>query len=260
MAFALGGGAESLSRRAAGARRYHFTLGGGSGLLSCATVGMWDTGGETETGTREIVELLDDPLQKTEHWIREGAKLFDISPENLSACSRWISLFGLSPEAWPSELWYNLCLLLPNLHDIAGKKHGIQLAFQLLLGLPVREIRFFPLQQRLQKPEWSLLAERFCRLGVDCVVGNRMEDVALSVLVVGPVTLATYSSYQEQSRQQLIRSVLKLCTLDPHRVSWLVHDTAREPRLGYETENSRLGVNSYLGEIEPWAVAKEVYL
>ncbi len=232
----------------------------GLGYFHALPVGMWDTGGETETGTREIVELLDDPLQKTEHWIREGAKLFDISPHHLSACSRWISLFGLSPEAWPSELWYNLCLLLPNLHEVAGKKHGIQLAFQLLLGLPVREIRFFPLQQYLPRAEWTLLAERFCRLGVDCVLGNRMEDVALSVLVVGPVTLATYNSFREEGKQELIASVLRLCTLDPHRISWLVHDAAREPRLGCETENSRLGVNAYLGEIEPWAVAKEVYL
>jgi predicted component of type VI protein secretion system len=150
--------------------------------------------------------------------------------------------------------------LLPNLHEVAGKKHGIQLAFQLLLDLPVREIRFFPLQQHLPKAEWTLLAERFSRLGVDCVLGNRMEDVALSVLVVGPVTLATYNSFREESKQELIASVLRLCTLDPHRISWLVHDAAREPRLGCETENSRLGVNSYLGEIEPWAVAKEVYL
>jgi len=232
----------------------------GLGYFHELPVGMWDSGGETEPGTREILELLDDPLQKAGHWIREGAKLFDISPVNLPACSRWISLFGLNPEAWPSELWYNLSLLLPNLQDIAGKKRGIQLAFQLLLGLPVWEIRYSPSRRTLSDEAWTLLARRYSRLGVDFVLGNQMEDIAKPVVVVGPVSLATYNSFRDETKQELIESVLKLCTLDPHRVSWLVHDRASVPRLGYETENARLGINSYLGDIEPWAATKELTL
>jgi len=34
------------------------------------------------------------------------------------------------------------------------------------------------------------------------------------------------------------------------RVTWLVEDRAKAPRLGFEVENARLGINSHLGQPE----------
>src|SRR5690348_7829408 len=36
----------------------------GLGFFHSLPVGMWDKGGEEEPGTQEILELLDDPIQK----------------------------------------------------------------------------------------------------------------------------------------------------------------------------------------------------
>lgn len=223
----------------------------GLGYFHALPVGMWDKGGEDGPGTREIVELLDDPLQKATHWIREGASLFDIQPENLMACSRWISLFGLTAEDWPSETWYHLSLILPSLQSLAATRRGISLVFQLLLQLPVKEIRHFPSFRKLPSSEWSLLADKSCRLGVDYIVGNRVEDLAGISLVVGPVSLTTYYEYQRDDKIWLFRMVLDLCTSCQRecRVSWLVLDPKKAPRLGYEAENSRLGINSHLGTL-----------
>jgi hypothetical protein len=41
------------------------------------------------------------------------------------------------------EIWYNLSLLLPSLQRTGGDRAGIELIFQLLLQLPVSEIRYF---------------------------------------------------------------------------------------------------------------------
>src|SRR5438874_445033 len=93
-----------------------------------------------------------------------------------SSCARWISLFGLTPEDFPVDSWYDLSLLLPSIQELAGTAHGIRLIFQLLLGLPVKDIGHFPTVRLLDKEDHSLLAVRACRLGVDCVVGDRLED------------------------------------------------------------------------------------
>ncbi len=223
----------------------------GLGYFHALPVGMWDKGGEDGPGTREIMELVDDPLQKATHWIREGARLFDIQPDNMMACSRWISLFGLNPDDWPAETWYNLSLLLPSLQALAATERGIRLVFRLLLDLPVKEIRYFPSFRKLPTSEWSLLGERSCRLGVDHIVGDQTEDLAGTSLVVGPVPLQTYYDYQKDDKIRLFRSVLDLCISCQRqcRVSWLVLDAERMPRLGYATENSRLGINSHLGRL-----------
>ena len=75
----------------------------GLGLFHSLPVGMWERGGDAELGTKEILELFDDPVQKAARWMREGDRLFDLRPDHLEACSRWISLFGLNPEDWPPE-------------------------------------------------------------------------------------------------------------------------------------------------------------
>jgi hypothetical protein len=223
----------------------------GLGYFHALPVGMWDKGGEGGPGTQEIVELVDDPLQKAAHWIREGARLFDIRPDNFAACSRWISLFGLTPEQWPPETWYNLSLLLPSLQELAATENGIRLIFQLLLQLPVKEIRWFPSFRSLPVDDWSLLGEKSSRLGVDCIVGNRIEDLAGVLLVVGPVSLSTYVEFQREEKKRLFAAVIDLCLSCQRKskVSWVVLDPEEAPRLGYEVKNARLGVNSHLGKL-----------
>lgn len=223
----------------------------GLGYFHALPVGMWDKGGEDGPGTREILELLDDPLQKATHWVREGASLFDIQSDNLIACARWIALFGLTPEDWPTELWYNLSLILPSLQKLAATESGIGLIFNLLLQLPVKDVRFFPSFRELPESDWSLLGDRSSRLGVDCIVGNRVEDLAGILLVLGPVPLSSYYEYQNDEKKGLFRAVLDLCMSCQRKtlVSWLVLDPEKAPRLGYEAENSRLGINSHLGQL-----------
>jgi hypothetical protein len=223
----------------------------GLGYFHALPVGMWDKGGDDGPGTREILELIDDPLQKATHWIREGARLFDIQPDNLTACSRWISLFGLTPDDWPQEIWYNLSLLLPSLQELAATERGIGLIFQLSLQLPVNEIRYFPTFRKLPENDLSLLADRYCRLGVDSIVGDRVEDLAGVLLEVGPVALETYYAYQQYEKRQLFNQVLDLCMSCQRkcRVKWVVLDQNKSPRLGYEAQNARLGINSHLGQL-----------
>ena len=221
----------------------------GLGYFHALPVGLWDKGGESNAGTQEILEALDDPLQKAGHWVREGARLFDLQPENIEACSRWVALFGLNPNDWPPETLYNLALLLPSMQQIAATERGIGAAFQLLLHLPVKEIRYFPAFRFLSEEEYSLLGDRFGRLGVDFVLGDEVEDLAGAWVVLGPVSLGDYYKYQQAENKRLVTSVLDLCMSCQRKawVSWLVEDQARAPRLGFEVENARLGINSHLG-------------
>jgi|SRR5215472_183877 len=224
----------------------------GLGYFHALPVGMWDKGGESGPGTEEILQVLDDPLQKAGHWIRKGARLFDLDPDNLEGCSRWISLFALNPDDWSPETWYNLALLLPSMQQIAATEHGIRLVFQLLLQLPVKEIHNFPTFRSLPEEEYSLLGEQCCRLGVDYVLGDQVEDLAGMRLVVGPISLEDYYEYQQRDKKQLVTSVLDLCMSCQRKywVSWLVADPAKAPRLGLEVENARLGINSHVGRPE----------
>lgn len=221
----------------------------GTGMFHALPVGMRDRGGEAEPGTDEIVQVFDDPFQKAGHWLREGARLFDVQPDNMPACSRWISLFGLDVDAWPVDLWYKLAILLPSIHSLAGKEDGMRFGLSLLLSLPLHEIRRSRAWSYLESSQATFLGASFSRLGLDAALGNRAEDFALLTLVLGPVSLATYHSFQSGANRDLLRSVLNLTmSLDQQRaVKWLVLDQAHPPRLGLETENARLGINSHLG-------------
>ena len=221
----------------------------GTGFFHALPVGMWDAGGEAEPGTREILELLDDPIQKATHWVREGARLFDVQPDNLPACARWIALFGLSPDDWPSETWYNLCLLLPSLQALAGTEHGLRFALHLMLGLPLKEIRRSTTFQLMKEPEYTLLTQRYSRLGVDAIVGDRKEELEELTLVLGLVPLETYYDFQEKEKHLLLNAVLGLVAncYQKHAIAWAVGDPRSAPRLGQARQNTILGINSYLG-------------
>jgi hypothetical protein len=221
----------------------------GPSFFRSLPAGMWDTGGEREPGTQEIVELFDDPLQKAAHWIRQGARLFDVSHDNLPACGRWLELFGVNPEEWPSEKWYALALLLPNLHRIAGKESGIRLALRALLDLPLLEISRTPAFSYVAGDDLSRLGAKASRLGRDCILGDRLEDLECLTLVIGPVPLATFNTFQREREVREIDSVLALCApcFQRYRVTWMVNYPNRNPRLGMEEDNARLGVNSRMG-------------
>jgi hypothetical protein len=220
----------------------------GFGCSNALPVGMWDRGASTEPGTFEIVDLFDDPLQKAAHWLREGARLFDVKPDNLDACSRWIALFGLDPGEWPPTIWYSLALLLPALWRTADTHAGIRLAFRLLLELPVRDIHTIPNVRQIAAEDQTRLGVLASRLSLDCTVGSHIEDLSGLRLVIGPVPLTTYYEFHQPSQQQLLAHVIDLCvSSERHSEStWLVSDATRSVRLGHEAENGRLGINSYL--------------
>lgn len=225
----------------------------GLGYFHHLPVGMWDKGGESEPGTQELVEVFDDPLQKVGHWIRQGARLFDLRPDDYNACQRWIALFGINAEDWPQDIWYNLALVLPSLHRFAGREEGIRLALDLLLGLPLHEIRRRRGFTYVDEQDLSLLASDFSRLGVDAILGDRREDLARLTLVLGPVPLDTYYDFQTDESRRRLNQVLDLAasSYQDIRVRWFVLDPRRAPRLGFEQENARLGINSHLGRLQP---------
>ncbi len=221
----------------------------GLGYFHNLPVAFWDSGGESAIGTREILGPIDDPYQKAAHWLREGARLFDISANNFDACARWIALFGLNPDHWPQETWYNLSILLPSLQSLAGKEYGMRFALHLMLGLPLELIRRQQRFRFLDQTNLSLLGGRMSRLGVDAIVGDRVEDLALLTLVIGPVPLDTFYAFQQEDKKSLLDAVVYLIAPchQRYRVAWSIEDRAKAPRLGVEERNSRLGLNSYLG-------------
>lgn len=221
----------------------------GLGYFHSLPVAFWDTGGEARMGTREIVSPIDDPYQKAAHWLREGARLFDISEKNPDACARWISLFGLNPEHWPKEKWFPLALLLPGLQALSGKEYGIRFALHSMLGLPLEAMRRSARRRYLDEDDLSLVGQRYSRLGVDAVVGDAVEDLAQITLVLGPVSLETYFRFQDPEQRYLLDAVLYLIAPLHQRytLAWSVEDRGKAPRLGIEMRNSRLGLNSHLG-------------
>ena len=86
---------------------------------------------------------------------------------------------------------------------------------------------------------------------MDCIVGDRVEDLARVTVAVGPVSLETYGAYQNEQGIRLFTAVLKLCmsSLRESRISWRVMDPELAPRLGFEKQNARLGINSHLGQL-----------
>jgi hypothetical protein len=221
----------------------------GLGFFHALPVSMWHRSGEEELGTAEILELLDDPFQKALHWICEGAQLFDISPGNPAACARWISLFGLDPEQWPAKCLYPLALIVSSLHKLAGTVPGIGLALDLILHLPLKEMRFRRACRHLEQKDLSVLGAHANRLSVDYVLGDRYEDAAAVELALGPVDLETYYEFSGQEGSALLERTLRLVMPCHGRwlVSWIVADPEKYPLLGIEKENSLLGINSYLG-------------
>jgi predicted component of type VI protein secretion system len=218
---------------------------------------MWHKGDEEGLGTTEIFELLDDPLQKALYWIREGARLFDISADNPDACARWISLFGLNPEQWPASHLYSVASLLPSLARLAGTANGVRLALDVILQLPLSGMRPLQAYRYLEEEDLSLLGTRANRLSLDYILSDRFEDAGSFELIIGPVDLESYYKFGEPEGNVLLQQTLRLVMPSYSRwsVAWVVLDPTQYPRLGVARQNSLLGLNTYLGPQEGIGVA-----
>jgi hypothetical protein len=222
----------------------------GFGFFDALPMPMRESGGEAEMGTRELCQVFDDPLQKAAQWLRAGAPLFKIGPERYAACRRWLALFGVDPSRWPEEMIYPLALLAPALTNMAGREVGIQLAFLFLLGLPVHAFQYRNAYRQIDSCECSLLGSRSSRLGQDFLVGDRQIDTDAVVIQLGPVSLETYIKFQSEDGVRLITMVqeITMSAYQTHSIAWLVEDANNAPRLGIGNQNSRIGLNSYLGK------------
>jgi len=221
----------------------------GLGFFHYLPAGMWERSPEGEIGTKEIVELFDDPFQKARHWVQEGARVFDLHPENPAACLKWIGLFGLDPNDWPATVWYELALLAPELHRLAGRAEGLRKVLKQLLGLDALEIRTHPDWLRLERTELSLLGNQSSELGIDLILGDRAPNPNLWEIRIGPMPLAKYEAMQSPENQRLLDLAVHLCVplCQRHKFTWIVLDPGKPPRLGFLEENACLGVNSWMG-------------
>lgn len=215
-------------------------------------VALWDSGGDAEPGTRELLEVLDDPLKKLSHWMYEGASLLRLAQDNLAACARWISLFGFVPEEWPRTLWYRLALLLLDLPAVAGSENAARTALERVFDLPVRASCFRSSVTMLRLPATTRLGVQASRPGVDFILGDSFQDIARLRVEVGPVPLDVYEYYACGDGARLVNRLLAL-VLPLHQdyeLGWLMPDPAQPPRLGIAERNCRLGLNSYLGSAQ----------
>lgn len=221
----------------------------GTGSFHDLPVGMWDRHASPEPGAREILGLFDDPVQKAGHWIRQGARLFDIRPDDLGACARWITLFGIEPDSWPSSALYPLAVLLANLHRMAGQREAVELALRLILDLPLEDIQRRPGRVSLRPTEASRFAERHGRLGVDLVLGDSMEAPARWIVRIGPTPLSRYFEFQQPREQAWLKALLDLTLpmYQEYEVAWTVLDATVPIRLGSPDGNGILGVNTWFG-------------
>jgi hypothetical protein len=222
----------------------------GDGLFYRLPTGMREQP-ENEFGIRELTSLFDDPAEKAACYVRQGGLYFDLRPENHSGCARWIRLFGLVPEDWPVERWYNLARLLPCLHRCAGLETGVRLALKSLLDLDLFSIRWKRSRTLLSKQALTHLGAENSRLGVNFIVGEGLEDEAFVVLTLGPVSLVEYRGYAVEEGRKRVRQALNLvmpCHV-LYQVKWLVGDREKAPRLDFEEENTVLGINSHLGRV-----------
>ncbi len=223
----------------------------GLGFTHALPVGMWDSGGEAAAGTREILEGFDDPLEKLKHWFHEGAPLFRIAPDDLPACERWLALFGVRAADWPRGLWFRLASLMARMPQLSCSQDGCAFVLDVLLGLPVRSFSYLPAETDIPAALLSGLGAKSSRLGVDMILSDRMEDLAVLKVELGPVALPTYERFKEsEAGAALLARTLALvmpCST-PYEIAWSVADESRLPRLGMAEENARLGINTHLGK------------
>jgi hypothetical protein len=223
----------------------------GDSMFYHLPVGMHEASNDGEIGTREMVSIFDDAVEKAAVYMRLGGLFFDVRPSNPEGCARWIKLFGIEPGDWPKERWYRLAILLPCLRYLTGRESGLRLSTRMLLDLEIASITWRPRRTLMDASDRSLLGERASRLGVDMIVGDGIDDEALMEITLRAETLEKFRRHQTDEGQRRIDQVMHLVA--PYhwiyRFKWLIGDVNRAPRLGIEMDNAVLGLNSHLGSL-----------
>jgi hypothetical protein len=223
----------------------------GDSMFYHLPVGMHEASNDGEIGTREMVSIFDDAVEKAAVYMRLGGLFFDVRPSNPEGCARWIKLFGIEPGDWPKERWYRLAILLPCLRYLTGRESGLRLSMRMLLDLEIASITWRPRRTLMDASDRSLLGERASRLGVDMIVGDGIDDEALMEITLRAETLEKFRRHQTDEGQRRIDQVMHLVA--PYhwiyRFKWLIGDVNRAPRLGIEMDNAVLGLNSHLGSL-----------
>jgi hypothetical protein len=223
----------------------------GDSMFYHLPVGMHEASSDGEIGTREMVTLFDDAIEKASVYMRLGGLFFDVRPSNPGGCARWIRLFGIEPEDWPKERWYRLAILLPCLRYLTGRESGLRLSMRMLLDLEIASITWRPRRTLMDASDRSLLGAHASRLGVDLIVGDGIDDEALMEITLCAETLEKFRRHQTDEGQKRIDQVMRLVA--PYhwvyRFKWLIGDVDRAPRLGVEIDNAVLGLNSHLGSL-----------
>jgi predicted component of type VI protein secretion system len=161
-----------------------------------------------------------------------------------------MALFGVDSGEWPRELWFSLACLLAHLPKLASSEEGLRLALGVLFKIPVRSLRFRPSLSVVQREKTTLLGARASRLGVDAIAGDAVEELAHLQIELGPVSLETYENFAAGERHKLLLRAMDYLVpafLD-FEIHWVVEDARRCPQLGVARRNSRLGVNTHLGD------------
>ena len=199
-----------------------------------------------------LLALFDNSLLKLSYHLRDAGGYLTLRPGDDAGAVRWLEdVFHIASGEWPRELWYPLARLLPTLHRVAGRRQAIPLAFRLVFGLPVADVRTIPGIAPLPEAQRTRLARRNTRLGVDSVAGTGLQGETAVRVVFGPVSLDMYSQHLEPDRRRQ-RDALYGLTLPCHlrdkvRELWAVGSREDPARLGTDELRPVLGVNCYLG-------------
>lgn len=199
-----------------------------------------------------LLALFDNPLLKLSYHLRDAGGYLTLRPGDDAGAVRWLEdVFHIASGEWPRELWYPLARLLPTLHRVAGRRQAIPLAFRLVFGLPVADVRTIPGIAQLPAAQRTRLALRNTRLGVDSVAGTGLQGETAVRVIFGPVSLDMYRQHLEPDRRRQ-RDALYGLTLPCHlrdkvRELWAVGSREDPARLGTDELRPVLGVNCYLG-------------
>jgi hypothetical protein len=221
----------------------------GDGLFDRLPTALRDRGTAAEPGLDTLLLAFDDPAEKASWYARQGGLYFDLRPGNPTGCARWIRLFGIQPEQWPTDSWYTLARFLPLLHRVSGQETGLRLGLKLLADLDIARFEWAWQRTALSTDGLTRMGEAATRLGVDFVVGQTLEDESVLKIVFGPMRVADYRRYQTKEMQRRIGLIFDLvfpCHLIRH-VDWLVGNPDFKPRLATDEDNAVLGINMHLG-------------
>lgn len=223
----------------------------GTGALDSMPFPLRDAD-DREFRVDRLLALFDNPLLKVAYHLRDAGGYLTLRPGDLDGAVRWLEeIFHIPSGSWPRELWYPLARLLPTLHRIAGRHEAVPLAFRLVFGLPVADVRTVPGIAPLPAAQRTGLARQNSRLGVDTVAGRGLRGETAVCVVFGPISLELYREHLRPERRRQ-RELLYTLTLPCHlrdkvRERWAVGSREEPARIGDPGNAPVLGVNCYLG-------------